>query len=108
MRVIVGARQSGKTVNLIKESSFTGAIILCQSKSESERIYGIAFNMGLAIPKPLTYDEACNERGTVRLQENGVLVDNLDIFLAYKLPHMKINSVAITGSAEVISRSGEK
>lgn len=54
---IVGGRQSGKTIRLIKEASKTNGVIVCPTHNMVDYVFQTACELGYAISKPITYDQ---------------------------------------------------
>ena len=54
---IVGGRQSGKTIRLIKEASKTNGVIVCPTHHMVEYIFQTARELGCPILKPITYEQ---------------------------------------------------
>lgn len=54
---IVGGRQSGKTIRLIKEASKTNGIIVCPTYNMAENVFQTARELGCPILKPITYEQ---------------------------------------------------
>ncbi len=96
-------RRKGKTRRLIKESSSTGAIIICR-ESSLKYIEITAKEMGLEIPKPMTIKEYKETflKG-YNLEEKHydnppVLVDEIDIALSM---YLKAEILYATTSCEI-------
>lgn len=56
-KFMIGGRQSGKTLLLIKEASRTNGIIVCPTHNMAENVFQTACEIGCPILKPITYDE---------------------------------------------------
>ncbi len=54
---IMGGRQSGKTIRLIKEASKTNGVIVCPTQHMVDYIFQTAHELGCYISKPITYDQ---------------------------------------------------
>lgn len=54
---IVGGRQSGKTIRLIKEASETNGVIVCPTPNMVDYVFQTARELGYVISKPITYDQ---------------------------------------------------
>lgn len=57
MKLVVGARQSGKTIAAIKEAAASGSYLVVRSHKEACRVRDVAEKEGLRIPFPITFDE---------------------------------------------------
>ena len=86
MNLVLRPRQSGKTTDLILKSRKTGSVIVCMSRKEVDRIYGIACNMDLIIPEPITYDQFLDKSTVSTRNIQSVLIDNCEYFLQYVCP----------------------
>lgn len=95
MKVILGARGSGKTTKLIEESNKTGSRIIVRSADERKRICFQAHHLNIDIPDPITYRGFID--GDYRGEKNtNFLLDDLDSFLSYLCPKGSIETVALT------------
>lgn len=54
---IIGGRQSGKTIRLIKEASETNGVIVCPTYNMAENVFQTARELGYHILKPITYEQ---------------------------------------------------
>ncbi|KAF1295170.1 hypothetical protein BAU15_05305 [Enterococcus sp. JM4C] len=77
MKIISGARRSGKTAQLIKESAETGRYILVRSTSEVDSLVRLARELNVSMPYPVTISEVTNgkTKGS-SMEREGILVDN--------------------------------
>lgn len=87
MKLIVGDRGSGRTIDLIKsaaeaESKGHVCYIVCHSQEEAHRIARIAQLMELQIGFPLTYDEFLH-RSYAGQNIHKFYIDNLQMMLRY-------------------------
>lgn len=57
MKIILRARQGGKTSELIRLAAGTGTYIVCTDQRRARQIAQQAKDMGLSIPFPLTAEE---------------------------------------------------
>jgi hypothetical protein len=78
MKIKIGRRDSGKTVELIKQSAETGYYIICFSNTEANRVAKVARDMGLKIPYPLSAHEFMSQQYFYR-GIKGFLIDNIDL-----------------------------
>ena len=88
MKVICRERCSGKTAELVKHSAKSGAPIVCV---EPEYVVGLATQMGLEIPTPLTIAQF--KRG----EYEHVLLDDADWALRTLLG-CEVDMIALTES----------
>jgi len=93
MRIIAGARQSGKTLWLIQEAARTGAVIVTMTYKEAERITGLASDMGLKIEKIITFEQLRGPALKGR-RVKGLLIDNADWLLQH-FTNIPIEAVTI-------------
>lgn len=95
MKVIRGARQSGKTTELIRLSAqHQYAPIVCATHAEAYRIAEQAREMEVQIPFPLTYDEFRARKYEGR-HIDAFYIDNADHILQY-MTHVRIAAISIT------------
>ena len=62
VKMYVGSRQSGKTIELIKRSCLYGQTIVVETSVSVRYIKQKAKELGLDIPAPITYDEFINNK----------------------------------------------
>ena len=94
MKVILGHRQTGKTVKLIRMSAKTNTYIVASSQQEASRIFRKAKELGLNIPLPITFNEFISH-GYYGKGINGFLIDNAD-YLLRSLSTVPILAVSMT------------
>lgn len=97
MKVIYKGRQQGKTTEIIKECAANKkySLIVCMSRRECERVFGMAKEMELTIPYPITYEEFLNHRYAGQ-NIDAFYIDNIDILLQSLSRGVPINTVSIT------------
>lgn len=79
MKIIVGSRGSGKTVEAIKESKRSGARIIVMSKRQEKLILDTAKKLGISdLPEPIVLSE--NNQGSIGKHDKGIL-ENADAYL---------------------------
>lgn len=54
-KFIIGGRQNGKTILLIREASKTNGIIVCPTSKMAEHVFRTSRELGCDIPEPITY-----------------------------------------------------
>lgn len=79
MKIITGARNSGKTTELVKLSAETGAYIVTRDHNSARQLIDIAEHLGLHIPFPLTWSEFYHNQYDGRRIR--ILFDDVDSFL---------------------------
>lgn len=77
-KIFGGARGSGKTMELVKESHKTGLYILCKDINRVRVVMDVARHLELDIPFPITVDEA----GRPGSRISNVLVDDIEDVLS--------------------------
>lgn len=82
MTTIITERGGGKTTELIKLSSETGAYIVCYNLHEAHEIEMMAHKMDLTIHLPITYDEFLKAK-YYSAGIKGFLIDNVDRLLQF-------------------------
>lgn len=80
MEIYISGRQCGKTTMLIKESARTGAMIAVATYTMVNYVVGMAKQMGLDIPQPVTYADIF--RNFRENKTKRYLVDELQIMLS--------------------------
>lgn len=100
---IIGKRCSGKTTELIKRSSETGAIIVVANMAQADCIYHEAKDMGFDIPKPISIkvlknivDGRTEPYTHNELKKKRILVDELQMLLCPLFNNIPIDAVTIT------------
>ena len=95
MNVIHQFRGTGKTTQMVKASSKTGAVIVCISLSARNHVLRIANQLKLHIPTPLTMDELFNPTSHRKPRGTKLIMDDLDIMLEV-MTGCRIEAVTIT------------
>lgn len=72
--IYAGARQTGKTHELVLEAGKTGKYIVCRDSNHAHYIADVANRLGVNIPFPITYTELPVAHGAFI---GDVLVDDL-------------------------------
>lgn len=78
MKLIVGKRQTGKTIEAIMTSHATGATILCVDETRKTFVIQEAKRLHRSIPQPLTINEI---RRYGRSIKSGLIIDDLEAML---------------------------
>lgn len=105
MDIIVGGRGTGKTVELIKRSAETGAVIFVLTYQRAEYVESLAKGLGYKIPKP----------EVIRISYGGIyyidaqlgtpiLIDDVDELLSYIFPRFKIDAITLNGNVKEIEQ----
>lgn len=105
MDIIVGGRGTGKTVELIKRSAETGAVIFVLTYMRAEYIESLAKGLGYKIPKP----------EVIRISRGGIaytdvrlgtpmLIDDVDELLSYIFQRFKIGAITLNGNVKEIEQ----
>lgn len=93
MKIIHGARRSGKTTQLIKEAAKRDARIICINQGTAREVNRMANDMGISIKMPQTAQWLLN---THILGKEKVLLDNAEHILSYLLsPRAKILAMTL-------------
>ena len=83
-KLIIGGRQSGRTVELIKHSAKTGNTIVCSNVNQRRYLIKTAKHLSLSIPEPIVMnrDTIHNDAVQIRIRESkGILIDDMDYLL---------------------------
>ena len=83
-KLIIGGRQSGRTVELIKHSAKTGNTIVCCNVAQRRYMIETAAHLGLSIPEPIVVNGNTIHNDSVQIQirePKGILIDDMDYFL---------------------------
>lgn len=83
-KLIIGGRQSGRTVELIKYSAKTGNTIVCSNVNQRRYLIKTAEHLSLSIPEPIVMnrDTIHNDAVQIRIRESkGILIDDMDYLL---------------------------
>lgn len=95
MEVICRSRQAGKTHDLIKRCYEEGGYIVCASRREADRVHGVAEQMGLDVPQPITFLEFVQQK----YHPEGVKkfhIDNVDMCVQM-ISKVPVSTVTLTG-----------
>jgi len=100
MKIIARGRNTGKTMEIIKESASSGNYILVRNHHEAQKLFQLAQEMKLSIPLPVTVSEISLGRiqGT-SIKRDGIIVDNAELVLQ-QLIGAEINTLTISISEE--------
>lgn len=74
--MIIGKRQTGKTIKLIKLFVKTGDYIVILDMNTCQQMFELARKMKLTIPYPITFDEFLNKKYYAK-GIKGFLIDTL-------------------------------
>lgn len=106
MNIITGKKGSGKTSEVIKESSRLQVPILVPYEKMKDTYKDMARDLGVFIPEPLTFSEARSIRGRNLLSTSfvsdpplKVLIDDLDYFMDEILSQYLETRVNILGGS---------
>jgi hypothetical protein len=104
MKVIARPIQSGKTTELIKQSSEENWSIVCRNMERCKQTLRMAKQLGYSIPHPITIRELLDPRNANR---RDVLVDDIDACMDILLPgRTRITAATIsTGHPECAEES---
>ena len=83
-KLIIGGRQSGRTVELIKHSAKTGNTIVCSNVAQRRYMVETAAHLGLSIPEPIIMNGNTIHNDGVQIQireSKGILIDDIDYLL---------------------------
>ena len=97
MKVILKARNAGKTIELIKLSAKNGGYIICRSMEEASGIQKTAIKMGLSIPFPISWDEFIKKRYYAKGIKS-FLIDNADDLLQELCKNIKLEAITLNGN----------
>ncbi|KKN54800.1 hypothetical protein LCGC14_0588540 [marine sediment metagenome] len=92
MKVLQALQNSGKTAYIMAQSAETKQPLICFSLMEKQRVLKDARERGIKIPEPLTFIEAQSGRA----QGKTVMIDNLDLLMAFVLPGVTVTLATIT------------
>lgn len=102
INVIAGRRHSGKTTKLINISHETGYPIVTLDKRRAVNVRGIARNMGVRIPMPVTLEEYRRDH---HYPSEPVLVDDVESILSFELDLGNIYAMVVNGDELEVKRS---
>ena len=89
------ARGKGKTIRLIQESAIHNYYLVVDSKQMAENVYRFAYENGLRIPFPITFDDLIKGRFYGR-GIKGFLIDNADMLLSYLCRGVPLEGISLT------------
>ena len=95
MRKLIGARCTGKTVQLVRISARDKLPILVYGKRQANYINEVADKLGVNIPKPLILNDL--KHGFIYPYES-ILVDEADVILdalIYDKTHLHIDTITL-------------
>ena len=83
-KLIIGGRQSGRTLELIKYSAKTGNTIVCSNAAQRRYLIETAAHLNLSIPEPIVVNGNTIHNDSVQKQirePKGILIDDMDYLL---------------------------
>ena len=97
MITVIKGRREGKTTELIKMAHERGGYIVCLNRTEAQRVFEHAMELGMLIRLPITFHEFL--RGDYRTKGvSEVYIDNLEIALA-QMP-LPVYAISLTPQPE--------
>ena len=91
--IYIGGRGSGKTTRMIEECSKNkGSVIVCPSLHDADYVAHMAEELGIDIPKPISFAMFCNIRNHRIGAYTGYFFDRLDAALQMTAGFAKIHS----------------
>ena len=81
MKILRLERGKGKTTALVYTSAMTRYPIIVLTYAEAEMIQNMANSLGIDIPHPITLKTYMTYGGHYCNENDGILIDNLDIML---------------------------
>ena len=97
MDIIVGGRGAGKTVELIKRSHSSKAVIVTATYTRVEAVKQMAKELQIDIPDPICIDSLKHQtRSWGVLNNRHILIDDADAVLSYICAGYKIDAITMT------------
>ena len=81
MERIIMQRGYGKTTQLIKKSANDGSVIVCYSDGVANSLMWEAKNLGIEIPRPISFNSFIEAKYYGQIRPNGLLIDDADLLL---------------------------
>jgi len=107
MKLFLGKPRTGKTYQIIKQASETGAYIVTFNRQEADRIFNESQNLGFNIRFPISYDEFMQQKMRSSRVRN-IIIDNADIFLQQLASGLDIEAITITdGDTEFLKQESK-
>lgn len=94
MKVIFREPRTGKTTELIKMCAMYGGYIVCVDKQRAKYTAGMARDMGVKIPFPLTFSEFLEGRYYAPGVKQ-VYIDNADMLIESIARGVSVNAIVI-------------
>lgn len=105
MKLFLSGRHTGKTTELIKLAAERFCYIVCRSRTEADRIAGIAKKLNLDIPYPITYGDFIRvdyyHKGV-----RGFVIDDVDALLSAMCPHVPIIGITLNTEQDAVPEQG--
>ena len=97
MEIIFGPRQSGKTVELIKRSHSSRAVIVTATQERAEAVKQMAKELQIDIPDPICIDSLIHQKRYWGILNNGhIQIDDADAVLSYICSGYEIDAITMT------------
>ena len=101
VKVICRPRGAGKTTELIKLSAKNHLYIVCKDMKETGRIAGVARNMDLQIPFPITFQEFIDGRFCPK-GIKGFYIDNVEDLLSALARGVPVEAFSVTREPDIV------
>jgi cobalamin biosynthesis protein CobD/CbiB len=95
MKIIIGARRSGKSTELIQRAVDEGGFIVTDSSQSAYRLVEMAKEMGIHLSLPVTYEEFLQERYR-GLGVSLFHIDDIERFVQYVARGVTVATITLT------------
>ena len=97
MEIIFGPRQNGKTMELIKRSNGSRAVIVTATHKRAEAVKQMAKELQIDIPDPICIDSLMHQTRSWGVLNNGhILINDADDVLKSICAGYKIDAITMT------------
>lgn len=97
MEIIFGPRQNGKTMELIKRSNSSRAVIVTATHKRAEAVKQMAKELQIDIPDPICIDSLMHQTRSWGVLNNGhILINDADDVLKSICARYKIDAITMT------------
>lgn len=100
-KIIYSKPRTGRTVELVRRSALTGAVIVCRDEKWVEDTCNTAKWLGLKIPKPITFKDLLN--GNFEKNDNGICIDDANLLLEEIANGARIRAAVITDTSSELN-----
>lgn len=102
MKLVLGPRGSGKTTKLLHQCAENGYVMVVMNDHARRNLLQHARQVGIEILRPATYDELLRGDILRGRKVQGIMIDDLELFLTGLMPRLPVIGVSATMDVELL------